>query len=180
VLHLRVQEFPHHGQQVVNGHQQRLPQVNRHRLLRPRRGRLQAVEACGCYHERCRFASICRRSARAPRTASPRLTQVPRSPGSPAALSACSSAGCEDGQQARTPLQMPLRTYLAMKNAERRGSMGSSEMEHLVLYGCFLNGSSWKLPIADSKARIFRKPTPLPVACRTPNPQKKVFLGLYR
>ena len=39
------------------------------------------------------------------------------------APSASSSPACEDGQHTRTPLRMSLRTDLAMKNAERRGSM---------------------------------------------------------
>ena len=41
--HIRVQELADHGQQVVDGHQQRLAQDNRHRLLRGRECCLKPV-----------------------------------------------------------------------------------------------------------------------------------------
>ena len=47
-----------------------------------------AGAVCGCGHERCRGASICRRFARLCRTAPPKLTRAPRWPGSPPAPSA--------------------------------------------------------------------------------------------
>ena len=41
--HIRVQEFADNGEQVVDGHQQRLAQNGRHRLLRRRQRGLQPV-----------------------------------------------------------------------------------------------------------------------------------------
>ena len=40
---IRVQELPHHREQVVDRHQQRLAQDNRHRPLRGRKCRLKPV-----------------------------------------------------------------------------------------------------------------------------------------
>ena len=62
-----------------------------------------AGAVCGCGHERCRGASICRRFARLCRTAPPKLTRAPRWPGSPPAPSASSLLGCEVGSTCPNP-----------------------------------------------------------------------------
>ena len=113
---LRVQDLPHHRQQVIDRHQQCPAQDNRPVLRDDRSpGSIASRSnpapgsawfatgvACGCGHARCPGAAICRRFARSCRTVPPGSTRARHSPGSQPAPWAWSSPSPLSSDQWRT------------------------------------------------------------------------------
>ena len=100
--HLRVEEFPHHGQEVVERHQQRPAQRHSDGLLGWRQRRLHPVRPVAAIMHTGEMLPLEHGSARSSRTAPPAPTQAPCSPGSPPAPWV-SSPGCADGSACPHP-----------------------------------------------------------------------------
>ena len=120
---LRVEKLPHHRQQVIDRHQQRLAQDDRYCLLRRRQRGLQPVRRVAAVMHALTMPPFVdgllgraeplrqgRRGLNAGLDRRPHLRRRRR-------------LLVKMDQHVRTPLRMSLRTDLAMKNAERRGSM---------------------------------------------------------
>ena len=120
---LRVQELPHHREQVVERHQQRPAQGHRNRLLRRGQRRLQLVRRVAAVVNAVAmfpFVNGLLGRAEALRQRGCRLSAgLNRSPH----LWRRRCLLVKMDQHARTPLRMSLRIDLAMKNEDRRGSM---------------------------------------------------------
>ena len=134
---LRVEELPDHGEQIVERDQQRLAQNDRDRLLRGRKCRLQPVRRMAAVMNVVAmppFADgllVCRENESLDRflilqTPEPfrqhrrrRVAGLDRRPDF--WRRRCLLVKMD--QHARTPFLMSRRTDLAMKNADRRGSM---------------------------------------------------------
>ena len=97
-----VQERPHHGQEVVERHQQRPAQRHSDGLLGWRQRRLHPVRPVAAIMHTGEMLPLEHGSARSSRTAPPAPTQAPCSPGSPPAPWV-SSPGCADGSACPHP-----------------------------------------------------------------------------
>ena len=120
---LGVQELADHGERVVDRHQQRLAQNDRHRLLRRGQGRLQPVRCVAAIMHAVAVLPLVDGLLGRPeplrKDRGRRVAGLDRRPN----FRRRRRLLVKMDQHARTPLRMSLRTDLAMKNAERRGSM---------------------------------------------------------
>ena len=120
---VRVQELADHGEQVVDRHQQRLAQHDRHRHLRRGQRRLQAVRGVAAVmHAVPVLPLVDGLLGRAKPLRQHRgwlVAGLDRRPH----LRRRRRLAVKMDQHVRTPLRMSLRTDLAMKNAERRGDV---------------------------------------------------------
>jgi hypothetical protein len=120
---IRVQELPHHSQQVIERDQQRRAQGHRCRLLRRRQRRLETVRRVTAILDAVALAPFVDSLLRDPETLGQywrrfraRLYRGPN-------LRRRRSLLVKMDQHGRTPSRTSLRTDLAMKSADRRGLM---------------------------------------------------------
>ena len=120
---VRVEELPHHRKQVVDRHQQRLAQDHRHGLLRRGQSRLQPVRRVAAVMHRVSVLpfvdGLLGRAEPFRQHRRRHVAGLNRRPD----FRRRRCLAVKMDQHARTPPQISRRTDLAMKNAERRGSM---------------------------------------------------------